>query len=136
MTDDIITGADLVNVPGVSGTPAELEYAARRAAAAVAASWCNPVDPAPQWVKDIAIDVAADYLVNPTGATSTSRSIDDASRTVSFKAQRPRRPGPFQLTENEAERLCPKVRRGVGSISLGVPRVAGGVRSYRPDRYC
>lgn len=127
----LIDGTDLANVPGISGTSEQLAYAARRASDAVMAAWCNPIVDPPQWVKDIAIDVAADYMANPNGATSTSRSIDDASRTISFKAQRPRRPGPFQLNATELERLCPKVRRGVGSISLGVPRVAGGVRGPR-----
>ena len=122
MAGQLITRADLTAVPGVTGTDEQLDYAARRASDAVTSGWCNPIDPAPPWVKDIAIDMAADYLANPTGATSTTRSVDDASRTVRWDGNyRPRRIASFELTDAERDKLCPKVRRGVGSIRLGVP---------------
>lgn len=122
---DIITGSDLATVPGARDSSAEdRDYAAQRASNAVAAAWSNPVTPPPNWVRDIAIDLAVDYLANPTGATSTTRSIDDASRTVRYEGARVRG-GPFLLTEDERSRLCPRITRRVGSVRLAVPR-------YRP----
>lgn len=118
----IIAASDLASVPGAKDKPeADRSYAAQRASAAVSGAWCSPVTPIPDWVKNIAIDLAVDYLVNPTGATSTTRSIDDASRTVRFDGQQSRRSGPFRLTDDERSRLCPRITRRVGSLRLNVP---------------
>ncbi|GAA1909365.1 hypothetical protein GCM10009737_08270 [Nocardioides lentus] len=116
---DLITEPDLAAVPGVPGTVEGRTYAARRASTAVGRHWAGAV-PAPQWVKDIAIDLAVDYLHNPTGTTSVTRSVDDASRTDRYDGAR-RRGAPFELTATEIARLAPpKARRRVGSIRLGV----------------
>lgn len=117
---DIITKDDLAGLPGVTGTDAQLAYAARRAGTAVSSAWRTPIDPVPQWVKDIAIDVAMRYLSNPTGATSTTRSVDDASRTVRYD-RGPTPGGGFTLTADERSKLSPIVRRRVGSARLAVP---------------
>lgn len=122
MSSQLIGGSDLTDVPGVNGTDAQLEYAARRASDAVMSGWCNPIDPPPQWVRDIAVDMAADYLMNPTGATSTTRSVDDASRTVRWDGNlRPRRTASFELTDAERQKLCPKIRLGLGNMRVHVP---------------
>jgi hypothetical protein len=118
---DLITADDLSGIPGISGTPDELAYAARRASSSVAPAWCRPVDPPPQWVKDIAIDVAVRYLHNPRGTTSVTRRIDDASRTERYEDGVASGVGSFELEDSERKRLCPAVRRRVGSIRLAVP---------------
>lgn len=115
---DIITYQDLVDVPGLSATEGQRTYAARRASNLVASKWVKPVDDAPQWVKDIAIDVATRYLANPRGVTSYTRSVDDASRTERFENGAR---GGFYLTAGELEQLCPTMRRRVGSARLSVP---------------
>lgn len=116
----IITKHDLAEVPNLPSSEADLTYAARRASSAVGAAWANPVDPAPLWVKDIAIDVAVRYLHNPRGTTSVTRSIDDASRTERY--ERGSIPGGnFSLTDAEADKLTRRPRRRTGSIRLTVP---------------
>lgn len=121
---DLISETDLQDLPGITSTPAQRTYAARRASNLVSSHWAKPVDPVPPWVKDIAIDVAARYLSNPRGLASTTRTVDEASRTERFETgtgSRPRRG--FFLEEDELRRLAPKIRRRVGSVRLGVPRV-------------
>lgn len=118
---DLIEAADLVEVPGVTGTETDLAYAARRASSSVMSAWCRPVDPVPGWVRDIAVDIAARYLRNPRGTTSVTRHVDDASRTERFAEKGTVLPGTFDPTEDELAKLCPKARRRLGSIRLSVP---------------
>lgn len=120
---DLIDKFDLEAVPGITGTDATLTYVARRASTAVASKWCHPIDPAPDWVKDIAIDVAVRYLNNPKGITSVTRSVDDASRTERFENTGQRMTRGFELTDEEIAALCPVRRNRVGSIRLRVPGV-------------
>lgn len=117
----IITKNDLAGLPGVTGTDTELEYAARRAGVAVESAWATPVDPVPQWVKDLATDVAVRYLNNPRGVTSVTRSVDDASRTERYGERGAPLGGGFTLTDDELARLSAIVRRRVGSTRLAVP---------------
>lgn len=116
----IISGTDLTNVPGIPAN-VDLDYLARRASSAVEAAWCHPVNPAPAWVKDIAIDVALRGASNPMGRTSRTltRSIDDASRSETERYDS----GAvgWALTDEERSRLCPIPRRGIGSMRLRVP---------------
>lgn len=119
----IIDRNDLSGIPGVSGTDAELDYAAKRASARVEEAWCNPTGSPPQWVRDIAIDVAVRYLTNPRGVSSVTRRVDDASRTERYGEGGPGAVPQigFHLTDDEKTRLCPKVRRSVGTITTKVP---------------
>ena len=52
----------------------------------VTQEWASPVDPAPEWVKNIAWNVAIRAGANPTGFTSTTRSWDDVTRTDRFES--------------------------------------------------
>lgn len=121
---DIITDNDLLELTDLlpAATDQQLKYAARRASSLVAGNWASPIDPAPQWVKDIAIDVAARYLANPRGVTSVTRSLDDASRTERYEGGGTRA-GKFYLDDDEFAKLNPKVRTRVGSTRLHVPGV-------------
>lgn len=58
----------------------------QRTNALVSQEWANPTDPAPEWVKNIAWDVAIRAGVNPKGVTSQTRSWDDMSKTERWEA--------------------------------------------------
>lgn len=116
----LIAANDLEDLPGLATTEEQRTYAARRASSLVVSRWADPISPPPEWVRDIAIDVAVRYLTNPRGITSVTRTVDDASRTERYEG--PRREGGFNLTDDEIARLNPTVRRRrVGSIRLAVP---------------
>lgn len=123
----IITAADLAGVPGLgAASDDEKTYAARRAGDLVASSWCTPTDPVPQWVKDIAVDVAVRYLSNPRNLSSVTRTkaLDDASRSETERYADGTRGG-LSLTDDELTRLCPTAITGrvagIGSMRLRVP---------------
>lgn len=122
---DILTAEQLAQVPGVDAAQDVLEYAARRASDAVAHYWAPVVDPVPEWVTDIAADVAIGYLdtlTRPRGVTSMTRSVDDASRTVRFDEHGTgTQLAAFELTDTQIARLRPARVKGSRSIRLGVP---------------
>lgn len=117
-----LTGADLASYLERDETDA-LDNIAARANALVDEAWANPIDPAPEWVKNIAWNVALRAGANPTGVTSTTRSWDDVTRTDRFESGQ--RQGIY-LTDDEATELRgdtadPTQPVGVGSIRMKVP---------------
>jgi hypothetical protein len=97
-----LSGAELASYLGrpVSGT---LDNIADRANALVTEEWtANVVSPPPEWVKNIAWDVAVRAGANPKGLTSETRSWDDATRTERWEAAG--RIGVY-LTDDELDRL-------------------------------
>lgn len=81
---------------------AALDNVADRTNALVDEEWSNPSDPAPQWVVNIAWNVAIRAGRNPLGVTSTTRSFDDITRTDRWEAGQPE--GVF-LTDDERRLL-------------------------------
>lgn len=116
---DIITGPNLASQPGVQGyTADQLKGTADRVNALIGEAWKDPSDPAPQWVVEIALDVATRYLANPKGLESWTRSIDDASRTERVRIGD--LTGLF-LTEAQKRRLRGGAGRRARSMRLRVP---------------
>ena len=119
---DAITSADLCVYP--TGAEArQLDFAAERASALVAAAWVAPSvgAPWPEWVRSIAIEVALRWLYNPKGLESYTVAVDDASRTERAGAGA-HRVG-LSLTDAERRALGGVRQMGsrVGSIGLSVP---------------
>lgn len=79
----IITADDLVSYPGIPAG-ADRDALAAGASDEVLGAWKTPVDPAPQWVKNIAKKVAARASINPKGLAMLSRQLDDAKRTEQY----------------------------------------------------
>lgn len=98
---DYVTGADLASFLERDQSPA-LDNIAQRTNQLVDEEWANPVTPIPQWVVNIAWDVALRAGVNPTGVTSTTRSFDDITRTDRWEAGQ--RNG-VHLTDDERQLL-------------------------------
>lgn len=121
---DAITSADLCVYP--TGADArQLDFAAERASALVAAAWVAPSvgAPWPEWVRSIAIEVALRWLYNPKGLESLTVAVDDASRTE--RNGRLAAGGGHGLSLTDAERRAlggiRQMRSRVGSIGLSVP---------------
>jgi hypothetical protein len=87
--------------------------------------WADPVEPVPARVKLLALEVAsrAWSMVPGRGPLeSETRSFDDATRTERYAVTALNESGhQVYLTEQELALLHGKVRKRVGSISLGVP---------------
>lgn len=120
---DFLTAADLAAYfdREVSGA---LTNIVTRTNSLVTEEWANPVDPVPEWVTNIAWNVAIRAGDNPSpGKTSTTRSWDDVSITDRWEAGRS---GGVFLTDEESRLLHgdtadPTQPVGVGSIQLKVP---------------
>lgn len=121
----IILPSDLENYPGVTATPDELDNTVDRVNALIEEAWTNPVDPVPQWVREIALTASARFLANPRGLASwtSTRSIDDATRSQTERATEGSVRAGLHLTAEELARLggIALNRRRVGSIRLSVP---------------
>ncbi len=118
---EIITGSDLAFYPGVGGTDSEsFDSLAAAVSALVSEAWAAPVDPAPEWVRTIAINAALRLHWNPKGLESWTRSWDDFSRTE--RAAAGDGSSGLSLTAEERRQLGGATgRRRVGSIRLRVP---------------
>lgn len=80
-----LTGDDLASYFGAPLDGA-IDNIVRRTNALVGQEWANPTDPAPEWVKNIAWDVAIRAGANPKGVTSQTRSWDDMTKTERWEA--------------------------------------------------
>lgn len=94
-------------------------FIVQQANGAVTEAWSSPVDPAPFWVVNLTLEVAARAFRNPQGLASWTKSVDDASRTERLP-ETSARAGVY-LTDVEATRLGGLASRVVGSIRLQVP---------------
>lgn len=113
---DYVTGADLASYLERDSSPA-LDNIAARTNALVEEEWANPVTPVPQWVVNLAWDVAVRAGRNPMGVTSTTRSFDDVTRTDRWEAGQGF--GVF-LTEDERAKL----NRDTGEDGSTTPTIA------------
>lgn len=82
---DYITGPDLASFLE-KPTSARLDNIAQRTNALIDEAWAAPRSPIPQWVVNIAYDVAIRAGRNPLGVTSKTRSFDDTTVTERFDA--------------------------------------------------
>lgn len=116
-----LTGTELASYLERDESP-QLTNIAQRTNALIDQEWADPVDPAPEWVKNIAWDVAIRAGANPTGATSTTKAWDDISRTDRFEAGQ--RNGVY-LTDDEKALLHGPTgvsqTVAAGSIKMQVP---------------
>lgn len=98
---EFLTGTDLASFLGVDETNA-IDSIVDRTNALVLEEWASPVFPIPQWVTNIAWDVAVRAGSNPGGKTSTTRAWDDITVTDRWEAGAPTG---VALTPEEALRL-------------------------------
>lgn len=120
----IITGTDLASYPGVDSslTSTQLDWIAEQISGLVAGAWRCPEDPAPAWVKAIALNAAGRFAQNPRGLESYTTSIDDGSHTLRHRA-RSDAPAGLGLTDDEMAALsCSDLPSGVGTIRTWPPR--------------
>lgn len=96
-----LTGADLASYLGRTEDGA-IDNVVTRTNALVDEEWANPVFPVPQWVTNIAWDVAIRAGRNTEGVTSTTKSWDDITVTKRFEAGEP---DGVYLTDDERLRL-------------------------------
>jgi hypothetical protein len=82
---DFLTGADLASYLDAPLDGA-IDNIAQRANALVTQEWANPTTIVPEWVKNIAWDVAIRAAANPKGVTSQTRSWDDLTMTQRWEA--------------------------------------------------
>lgn len=118
---EYLTGADLASFLERDESAA-IDNIVTRTNALVDEEWATPRFPVPQWVVNIAWDVAVRAGANPTGLTSTTKAWDDISRTDRFEA------GTgfgVYLTDDEKTKLhddAPTaVAVGVKSIRMSIP---------------
>ena len=98
---DYVTGADLASFLERDQSNA-LDNVAERTNALIDEEWASPVSPVPQWVVNIAWDVALRAGRNPEGVTSKTDSWDDVTQTKRFESGQ--QDGVY-LTESEQLRL-------------------------------
>ena len=115
----VIVGADLASYPGISGTEDSLEGLAAMASTSSLDAWSEPIDPAPLWVKHIALGAAARARWNPKGLEMLSRQVDDAKRTEQFSKEDAGQVGVY-LTRDERVLLggTSSSTAGVGTIRV------------------
>jgi hypothetical protein len=126
MATDFPTGASLAAFLDEDET-ATYDNIAERAVATVMEKWANPRDPAPQWVINIAWDVAVRGGSNPKQVTSRTDQWDDITETERFD---PSGPKGIYLTDEEEQKLladsltptAPPI--GVQSIRMSVPGIS------------
>jgi hypothetical protein len=95
-----------------------------RTNALVTEQWTHPVDPVPEWVKNIAWNVAIRAGANPTGVTSTTRAWDDITRTDRFESGQ--KQGVY-LTDDEETKLHGDIDSAGGPVAAGsIPMVVPG----------
>lgn len=82
---DFLTRSELASYLGEPESPA-LDSITTRTNALVTEEWINPVDPPPQWVVNIAWNVATRAGANRKNVTSTTRAWDDVTRTDRWEA--------------------------------------------------
>lgn len=88
---EIITTDELTTYLGAgvaATTIAQLDLLVALANDLVTETWRTPEDPAPTWVKAIALEVAARPARNPKALSSLTKSVDDGSRTERMLADR------------------------------------------------
>lgn len=119
---DFLTGAELAAYLERDESAA-IDNIVSRTNALVTEEWSNPVDPAPEWVKNIAWDVAIRAAGNPTpGKTSTTRSWDDV--TVTDRWESGQRGGVYLTDEEKALLLgdgAEATAVAAASIAMKVP---------------
>lgn len=98
---DYVTGTDLASF-FERDTSATLDNIAERTNALIDEEWAAPTSPVPQWVVNIAWNVAIRAGRNPEGVTSKTDSFDDITQTMRFEAGEA---DGVYLTESEQLRL-------------------------------
>lgn len=107
-----------------------IQNIADRVNALVTEKWANPATPVPEWVKNIAWNVAIRAGANRKGVTSQTRSWDDVTKTDRWEA------GTFgvELTDDETLKLS-GLPDGTGA-SVGVKSIRMTVPGWdRPPGY-
>lgn len=82
---NFITGADLASYLD-EPLDGAINNIVQRTNALVTQEWANPTTPIPEWVVNIAWDVAIRAGVNRKGVTSQTRSWDDVTKTERWEA--------------------------------------------------
>lgn len=98
---DYVTGADLASYLERDQSAA-LDNIASRTNLLIDEEWVNPRTPVPQWIVNLAWDVAIRAGANPRGHTSETKSFDDITRTERFD---PNKPTGVYLTDDEKAKL-------------------------------
>jgi hypothetical protein len=94
-------------------------------------AWATPIDPAPAWVRSLAITVATRAWVSKPGkgpVESETRAFDDSTKTTRY-AVRSADPGGQDvfLLADELDKLGARPSSPVGNVRLHVPRTMGYV---------
>lgn len=122
---DYVTGSDLASFLERDQSSA-LDNIAERTNALIDEEWASPVSPVPQWVVNIAWDVALRAGRNPEGVTSKTDSWDDVTQTKRFESGQ--QDGVY-LTESEQLRLNSATSTG---DSLPAPVAPKSIRMSIP----